>query len=107
MCTIVHMKDPGNSNDNYYILRDAASALEYGSIKSDKRIQVKMPSFVVDALDKEFPDQDRSSAITQAVLELLLRKKRISDANLEHWQNDEQYDMDRMWNYLEERDASS
>lgn len=101
MCIIIHM----NNDQDYLVLRDAANALEYGSLKSDARIQVKIPSNILTQLDKAYPDIDRSKVITKAILDLLLTKFRNSDPSLEHWQNDEQYDMDRMWNYLEERDS--
>ena len=81
-----------------------ASALEYGSLTSDRRIQVKMPSAIVDELDREFPNIDRSKLLTQAALDLLMRKKRLENPQLEHWQQEEQYDLDRMWNYLDQRE---
>lgn len=105
MCTLIHMKGKRNKNQNfqnYFILRDAADAFEHGGVKSDRRVQVKLPSFIVDELDNEFPDQDRSTVIAQAAIEVLLRKKRISDPELEGWQAQEQYDLDRMWDFLDE-----
>ena len=31
-------------------------------------------------------------------------KKSRNDPNLEHWRNEEQYDLDRMWDYIEQRE---
>ncbi len=50
-------------------LRDISTAARYGSLDADRRIQVKMPSVVVDALDREFPHKDRSAFLTQLAIE--------------------------------------
>lgn len=81
-----------------------ADSLSFTNIKADRRVQVKMPSFVVDLLDQEFPQQDRSQVITQAALDLLLRIKRLKNPKLEDWVREEQHSIDRMWTYLDERD---
>jgi hypothetical protein len=88
----------------YLKLKEMSAALQYGNLKSDKRIQVKMPSAVVTALDAMFSGEDRSKVITKAVLEMLLNSSRMSDSTLEAWQTTQQYDLDRMWTYLDERE---
>jgi len=88
----------------YLILRDIATAYSYGKVKSGKRIQVKIPKVFLEEIDKTWPNENRSKIITQSVIESLLRKSRISNRNLEMWQNEEQYDLDRVWDYLEERE---
>ncbi len=89
----------------YFVLRDCAEALEYGAVKSDARIQVKLPRIVLEQLDVNYPNTDRSKVITKAIIDLLLSKYRVADKELEHWQADDQYDMDRLWSYLEERES--
>jgi len=89
----------------YIKLKELATALEYGKVKSDKRIQVVMPSFVVKTLDKEFPNVDRSSLLTRLAVEALLAKIEYEDSmELSNWRMAEQEDLDTMWNYLEERE---
>lgn len=88
----------------YLILRDMASAYSYGQVKSDKRIQVKIPNIVLKEIENTWPNENRSKIITQSVIEMILRKNRIGNGRLESWQNEEQYDLDRMWDYLEERE---
>ncbi|HEX7018009.1 MAG TPA: hypothetical protein VF209_03840 [Patescibacteria group bacterium] len=90
----------------YLSLRDMAIALEYGSVPADKRIQVKMPSIVVEELDRLFPTIDRSKLLTQLALEAILHTYRFVDRpDLGDLAASEQAAMDEMWNYLEERDA--
>lgn len=101
------LKSHAKDYQDYFLLRDAADAYEYGSIKSDRRIQVKLPSFIVDEIDKEFPGRDRSNVIARATLEVLLRKKRLDDSGLDNWQAEEQYDLDRMWDFLSEIEKES
>lgn len=81
-----------------------ADALSYGQVKSDRRVQIKMPKMVVDELDKAFPDTDRSKLFTQLALEAIMRKNRFPEPELEELVAEEQHDLDRMWDYLEERD---
>ena len=85
----------------YEQLKDLASA---SHIRADRRVQLVMPKLVVDLLAREFPKSTRSKIITDAALELLIRKFRIDHPELEHWAAEEQYDLDRMWAYLSERD---
>lgn len=90
--------------NDYEQLKLLAEALSFADVKADRRVQVKMPSMLVELLDQEFPDQDRSKIITQAALELLIRIKSLNNPKLEGWTNEEQRDLDRMWTYLEERE---
>lgn len=90
----------------YLTLRDMAIALEYGSVPADRRIQVKMPSAVVDALDQLFPDVDRSKLLTQLALEAILHSARFADRpDLGEIAASEQSRMNTMLEYLEEREA--
>lgn len=90
---------------NYFVLRDIASSYDYGPTNENKRIQVVMPAIVVDELDKEFPNIDRSKLLTQIAIDALLLKKRYADNTaLEELANEEQYDLNRMLEYLEERE---
>ena len=89
----------------YQQLKDMANALSFAKLKANRRIQVKMPGLVVDELDKEFPDIDRSTLLTQAALEIIIRKKRNQNPDLEAWVAEEQHDLDRMWEYLDEREG--
>ena len=94
------------SKQKYLKLKELSAALEYGKVKSDKRIQVVMPSFVVNALDKEFPNTDRSSILTRLAVEALLAKIKYEESTeLSDWRMSEQEDLDTMWNYLEERES--
>jgi hypothetical protein len=91
---------------NYFLLKDISTALEYGSVKADKRVQITMPKIVVDELDRLFPKMERSKILTQAAVELLLRRLRFKDnQELESLVKAEQIDLDETWNYLEQRDA--
>lgn len=95
-------------NDSYFVLKDMATALEYGTVKSERRVQIKMPKLVVDELDKEFSDTERSKLLTQAAVSLLLSKKRFSDSpELYDLVTSEQNDLDDLWNYLEEREKTN
>lgn len=93
-------------NKNLLVLRDIAIALDYGSVAADKRVQIKMPSEIVKQLDTAFPNTDRSKVITQLVVEALIRHFSFSDPNLRINIQEEQHDLDTMWNYLEKRDFS-
>ena len=86
------MKPIKNFQD-YQKLLKLLESLSFDKIKSDQRIQVKMPSLLVKLLDQEFPKITRSQLLTQAVLELLIRKKRIQNPELEAWVSQEQYDL--------------
>lgn len=90
---------------NYLLLKDISTALEYGSVKADQRIQVTMPKIVVSELDRLFPKMERSRLLTQAAVELLLRHLRFKDnPDLEFLVKSEQSDLDETWDYLEQRD---
>jgi len=89
---------------NYQQLVDMANALSFTKLKADRRIQIKMPKLVVDELDKEFPNIDRSKLLTQLALEILIRKKRFPEPHLLELANEEQHDLDQMWEYLDKRD---
>jgi hypothetical protein len=90
---------------SYLLLKDIATTLEYGSVKADKRIQVTMPKFVVDELDRLFPQIERSKLLTQAATELLLRRLRFKDnADLQFLVETEQDELDETWDYLNKRD---
>ena len=64
-----------------------------------------MPAMVIEELDKEFTNIDRSKLLTQIAIEALLLKKRYkNNPDLAELANEEQYDLDRMLEYLEERE---
>lgn len=89
----------------YFELSDMSDALQYGSLDSDRRIQVKMPSAVVDALDELYPNIDRSKILTQLALEAILTRKKFQDRKiLQQLVDSEQEDWDTMLDYLEERE---
>lgn len=69
-----------------------------------RRVQLKMPTAVVEMLDKKFPKVNRSRLLTQAAVELLIRKTRADRPDLEQWLAAEQDDLDEMWGYLKSRD---
>ncbi len=88
------------------VLKEIANALEYGTVKADKRIQVVMPSEVVEALDREFPDVNRSKLLTRIAVDVLLKKLKYKDKpELDDWISAEQEDLDTMWDYLEGRES--
>ncbi len=89
---------------SYSALNDYFVVGDYGNFDADRRVQLKMPSAIVDELDAEFPSIDRSKLMTLLAVSALIEKKRNDNPELEHWRNDEQYDLDRMWDYLEERE---
>lgn len=107
MCTIVCMNKKYTIGPRKYLtLRDMAVALEYGSVSADRRIQVKMPSEVVDALDRLFPQVDRSKLLTQLALEAILHAYRFADRpDLGEIATSEQSRMNTMLEYLEERET--
>jgi len=101
------MKHKTNKTENYYKLRDLARNLEYGDLKSDRRIQVKMPSNVVEALDLTFPHIDRSKLLTklaiQALLDNKLKDPRDSWASFADMEDATNQDL---LGYLEERETN-
>lgn len=72
--------------------------------QKSRRVQLKMPTVIVEMLDKMFPKINRSRLLTQAAVELLIRKTRINRPDLEQWLAAEQDDLDEMWSYLGSRD---
>ena len=89
--------------NDYQYLQDLSTSLSLSN-KKNRRVQLKMPSMLVDMLDKAFPNVDRSTLLTQAVTDLLLRKNRVTDPTLEGWVAEEQYIADEMETYLNERE---
>ena len=88
-------------------LKDMAVALEYGSVKADRRLQIKMPGEVVDEIDRLFTKVDRSKLLTQLAITAILQKYRFADRpELGELQAESQTDLDTMWDYLEKRDDS-
>jgi hypothetical protein len=69
-----------------------------------RRVQLKMPTAIVEMLDKKFPKINRSRLLTQAAVELLIRKTRADRPDMEQWLAAEQDDLDEMWGYLNFRD---
>ena len=63
-----------------------------------------MPVVVVEMLDKKFPKINRSRLLTEAAVELLIRKTRTDRPDLEQWLAAEQDDLDQTWGYLKSRD---
>ena len=63
-----------------------------------------MPAEIVEMLDKKFPKINRSRLLTQAAVELLIRKTRTDKPDLEQWLATEQDDLNEMWGYLNSRD---
>ncbi|KKU87711.1 MAG: hypothetical protein UY18_C0027G0004 [Microgenomates group bacterium GW2011_GWF2_47_9] len=88
--------------NDYQYLKDLATSLALGGKK--RRIQVVMPSKLVDMIDKHFPNVDRSALVSQALTEILLHKHRIDNPDLEAWISEEQYNLDEMETYLKARE---
>lgn len=87
-------------------LRDMSTTLQYGSVKSDKRIQVVMPAAVVDALDQMFPEKDRSAVLTSLAIDAILDRHYFADRpDFEQMSKLEQQGLNTMLEYLEEREA--
>lgn len=102
MCTIGHMNIQTQLED-YHNLTTFLYAWGKDPQKS-RRVQLKMPVAVVEMLDKKFPKINRSRLLTQAVIELLIRKTRTDRPDMEQWLASEQDDLDEMWSYLDFRD---
>lgn len=99
-------RDLSHSEKNV-LLKDLAVAAQYGSLPADRRLQLTMPAFIVEELDKAFPGIDRNKLFTKMALEMLLRKFRYADApHLQELVDLEQEGLDTMWSYLEERDQA-
>jgi hypothetical protein len=87
--------------------KDLATSLRQGIVKTDRRVQVKMPSKVVEELDRQFPNADRSQIITQLAVDVIYQRLRFADRPLlRDIASSEQSNLDEMWLYLEERDAA-
>lgn len=90
------------------ILKDMQTALEYGSVKADRRLQVVMPSAVVEALDELFPELERSKVLTQLAINAILEKQAFGDRpELGELAAHDQAGLTTMLNYLEEREHQS
>ena len=88
------------------IFEDLATNLTHGSVPTDQRVQVKMPSKVVNELDRLFPKIDRSRLLTQLAVEAINQRLRFADRpELTALASQEQAGLDTMWDYLEERDG--
>ena len=102
VCTIEHMNIQ-TQLEEYHQLTNLLYSLGKEPQKS-RRVQLKMPAAVVEMLDQKFPKINRSRLLTQAALELLIRKTRSNRPDLEQWLASEQEDLDVMWSYLNYRD---
>ena len=83
MCTIEHMNIQAQLED-YHNLTTFLYTWGKDPQKS-RRVQLKMPAAVVEMLDKKFPKINRSRLLTQAAVELLIRKTRADRPDLEQW----------------------
>lgn len=73
---------------------------------ADKRVQVKMPAKILEKLDELYPGVDRSKVITTLVVQAVSQKLRFADRpQLGELADEEQFEIDEMWDYLEKRDA--
>lgn len=82
-----------------------AVAAQYHALSADARVQVKMPSAVVTALDKLYPNIDRSQILTHLALDAVLRQLRFADnSDLAAIVDNEQSMLDDTLNYLEQRE---
>lgn len=87
--------------------QDLTTSLRMGTVKADRRVQLKMPKKIVEELDSQFPDIDRSHLITQLAADFLAQKMQFEDRPIfNHLQASEQSELNEMWKYLENRDAS-
>ena len=82
-----------------------AVAAQYHALPADTRVQVKMPSEVVKALDGLYPHVDRSQILTHLALDAVLRQLRFANnPDLAAIVNNEQSMLDNALNYLEQRE---
>src|SRR3989338_391017 len=72
--------------------------------QKSRRGQLKKPAGIVEMFDKKISKINRSQLLTQAAVELLIRKTRTDRPDLEQWLAAEQDDLDEMWGYLNFRD---
>ena len=103
VCTIYDMKLSFIKKLQYF--QDLASSLRLGSVKADRRVQLKMPKIVVEELDRQFPDVDRSHLITQLAVDLIAQKMKFKDRPvLKQMVASEDQSLSDMLHYLEERE---
>lgn len=89
----------------FMLLRDSATALQYGRLHNDRRLQVTMPSAIVDLLDQTFPKVERNKVITQAVI-AMISQTLLTDykTNPTKLLQQDQHEMNEMWDFLNELD---
>ena len=58
MCIIVCMEIKASTNT--VMLTNMAKAMEFGRLDSDQRVQIKVPSVLVQEIDRLYPHMDRS-----------------------------------------------
>ena len=87
---------------DYQYLQDLATSL--ATTDKKRRLQIVMPDKLVQLIDKTFPNIDRSTLISQAFTDLLLRQHRVTNPDLEAWISEQDYDLDRMEAYINERE---
>jgi hypothetical protein len=93
-------------HEDVLILRDSAIALNYGRLKNDQRLQITMPSNIVEIIDRLFPNEERNKIFTKAIIAFLSREMQIScKFSQKDLLQEEQIDMDEMWNYLDQLDG--
>lgn len=85
---------------------DLATSLTHGPVPADQRVQIKMPSQVVQELNRLFPKIDRSRLLTQLAVEAINQRLRLADKpELIELATQEQVGLDNLWAYLDERDG--
>lgn len=105
VCVLIHMQ---GITQKYQQFVDLVTSVRQGKVPADKRVQVKMPEFVLSELDAQFPDQERSQVLTQLVVDALERRLKFADREIyQAMTNSEQTMLDTMASYLEERDRES
>jgi len=88
------------------ILRDSAIALNYGRLKNDQRLQVTMPSSIVEIIDRLFPGEERNKIFTKAIIAFLSKEIQTNcKFNQKDLLQEEQTDMDETWDYLNQLDG--
>lgn len=96
---------PRVATTNTAVLNDMAKTLEYGKLTSNRRVQIKIPSILVEEIDQEYPQIDRSKYFMWLAINNLLQKKRaVLDDDLEVFLSSDQEMLDDLSNYLEERE---
>ncbi|MCA9370100.1 MAG: hypothetical protein H6774_02425 [Pseudomonadales bacterium] len=95
-----------SKHTTYLQLRDAQVALSVGKLRSDTRVQVKMPAFVVKALDALFPDTDRSTLLTSLAVDTLVRRLELDHDAPARLAAQDQAGLDTLILYLEERERA-